>query len=78
MKFRSKFYLKEREGEERVREKFLFWPRNFGETYYKWFEWEAVVERVEKIETGIGCPEWRWVEVGFAGEADDRKYQMGA
>ena len=71
MKFRSRYYLKEREGQERIRQKFLFWPRSFGEPYYKWFEWEHVLERVEKVETSIGGPEWLWVEVGFADRNND-------
>jgi hypothetical protein len=71
MQWRSKFFLKDREGETRVVRKFLFFPRCFhNDPFWKWMVWADVVEQVRKVDIGgsgeWGNYAWRWCEIGFA------------
>jgi hypothetical protein len=72
VRFRSKFALKPREGEERVVNKFLLWPRCFGGRSTRWLRRADIVERVVKVDVGgsgeWGNYAWKWVEVAFAKE----------
>ena len=68
MRVRSRFFLRSREGERRVRRRFLVCPRCFGGDW-RFLEWAFVVEEVLKVDVGGWCGwgyySWRWVEVGF-------------
>ena len=70
MKFRSKYYLKDREGEERIVTKFLLFPRRFESNKWRWLERADIIERVCKVDVGgsmeWGNYSWKWEEVGFA------------
>ena len=71
MIFKSKFYLQDRLGEERVVRKFVLWPRHFGtDKRGKWMTFADIVEKVCEVDVG-GSMEWgdyryKWVEVAFA------------
>ena len=69
MKIKSKYYLSEREGETRIRRKFLWRPRCFEETYVRWLEFAYIIERVIKMDIGGTCQYgyygWYWRETGF-------------
>lgn len=76
MRFRNKYSLKDREGEYRVRRKFLLWPRTFTSGHKglqnetRWWEKTDIVERVIRMDVGgsgeWGNYAWKWCEVGFA------------
>lgn len=70
MRFKSKYYLKEREGERRVVHKFLLLPRRFKEKHVRWLEYANIIEQVKSVNisgsTIFSNYAWRWVEVGFA------------
>lgn len=70
MRLRSKYYLRDRLGETRIRRKFLLWPRRFRRKHWRWLEYADVVEKVTEVDMG-GTMEWgnhsyQWCEVGFA------------
>lgn len=70
MRFNNRFTLKSREGEQRIVKKFLFFPRNFGQSVTRWLETANIIEEVQMVEI-IGflniCNtySWKWIEVGF-------------
>jgi len=74
MKWKSKEYLKDREGEERVVSKFLLFPRRLGGKEWRWMERANILERVTKYDDGghdtWGDYAWRWVEVVFVNTED--------
>lgn len=70
MKLKSRFYLKDREDEERVRPKFLWWPRCFNGGHWRWLERVSILERITRMDVGGSCErgnyKWVWREIGFA------------
>lgn len=71
MRFNSQYALKDREGEERVRRKFLLLPRQLGESKeWRWLEYANIIEQVRRVDVGgsmeWGRYTWVWLEVGFA------------
>lgn len=71
MRFKSRFALKDREGQTRVRRKFLLFPRQLGtDPTWRWLEYAYVIEQVCRIDVGgameWGHYAWEWREVGFA------------
>ena len=70
MLIKSKYYLKEREGETRIRRKFLWWPRFFDSSFIRWLEYADIIECIKKLDNGgsgeWGNYAWRWREVGFS------------
>ena len=69
MKFKSKYLLKDRQGEERTVRKFLWWPKCFGRKYWRWLEYANIRERIVSVDIGghmqYGYYSWHWVEVDF-------------
>lgn len=75
MKFNTRFFLKDREGEEKVVRKFLWFPAAFNQdTKRRWLEYADVVYEVKKIDTGWSCEwssyAWRWQATRFANDND--------
>jgi len=71
MRFKSQFALKDREGDKRVRRKFLLLPRQFGDgKEWRWLEYAHIIEQVCRVDVGgsmeWGRYAWAWVEVGYA------------
>ena len=70
MRFKSKFYLKDREGEERTVSKFLLFPRRLDSEHWRWLERVDIVEKVLKVDVGgsgeWGNFAWQWIEISFA------------
>ena len=70
MKIKSKFYLRDQEGQIRLVSKFLLFPRRFQEKHWRWFTTETIVEQVCKVDIGgsgeWGNYAWRWCEQAFA------------
>jgi len=66
MIYKTKAYLKDREGEERVVRKFLLWPRRFGnEKLGRWMEYAWIREKVQLFHDDYEGDAWKWHEVGF-------------
>lgn len=66
----SKYALKDCLGEQRIKRKFLLFPRRFTAAEWRWLEYADITEEVCEVDVG-GSMEWgnfayRWVEVGFA------------
>jgi len=75
MKFKTRFVLKDREGEEKVVRKFSLLPRSFGEDKERvWLETVDLVYRIKKIDVGgsddWGNYAWKWVPIRFATDKD--------
>ena len=75
MKFKTRFALKDREGEEKVVRKFSLLPRSFGEDKERvWLETVDLVYRIKKIDVGgsddWGNYAWKWVPIRFATDKD--------
>lgn len=75
MKFKTRFALKDREGEEKVVRKFSLLPRSFGEDKERvWLETVDIVYRIKKIDVGGSCEwssyTWKWVPIRFATDKD--------
>ena len=68
MRWGSRFALKAREGEWRIRRKFLLLPRQFGEdTECRWLEWAWVIEVVRPVSDISGDHlTWKWFETSFS------------
>ena len=75
MRIGSRRYLKPRHGETRVVVKYLWVPRCFGGSHWRWLEWAGITERVcgNLVDYFIDVEPTRyfWHEVGFADEEDD-------
>lgn len=69
MKTKSKYYLKKRAGEIRIKRKFLFFPRTFNGKFTRWLEFADIKEQITKVDVGgsmeWGNYAWRWIEIGF-------------
>lgn len=70
MRFKNKFTLRPRLGEERVVRKFLLFPRRFNRRFTRWLEYANIIEQVQQVDVGgsneYGNYAYQWVEVGFA------------
>jgi hypothetical protein len=70
MRFKSRYSLKEQEGQTRIVRKFLFLPRHFGEDKeWRWLEYADIIEQVYPVDVGgsmIYKYDWVWIEMGFA------------
>ena len=78
MKFKTRFALKDREGEEKVARKFSLLPRSFGEDKERvWLETVDIVYQIKKIDVGgsddWGSYTWKWVPVRFATDKDKQE-----
>lgn len=78
MKFKTRFALKDREGEEKVVRKFSLLPRSFGEDKERvWLETVDIVYRIKKVDVGGLCEwssyTWMWVPVRFASDQDKQE-----
>lgn len=78
MKFKTRFALKDREGEEKVVRKFSLLPRSFGEDKERvWLETVDIVYQIKKVGTGSSeyCPtfDWKWIPVRFATDKDKQE-----
>lgn len=64
MKWCSKSFLKDREGEERIVRKFLWLPTSLHGEYVRWLEFANIKQQVVRSvdECGYG---WYWCDVGF-------------
>lgn len=76
MKWKSRYYLKHRLGERRIVRKFLWWPRRFDGSHWRWLEYADIVEEVCEVDVG-GSMDWgnysyEWREVGFAYASDGK------
>ena len=73
MRLNNGYTLREKEGEQEIRYKFLWLPTSFGEdTQTRWLECAPVVYQVIDVDIGELGPEyvWRWRPVRFATAAD--------
>lgn len=78
MKFKTRFALKDREGEEKVARKFSLLPRSFVEDKERvWFETVDIVYQIKKVDVGgsddWGSYTWKWVPVRFATDKDKQE-----
>lgn len=69
MKWRSRLFLKDRLGEKRTVNKFLWYPRYLGQTRWRWLERAQIVEEIREVDIG-GSMQWgyysyEWRERGF-------------
>lgn len=61
MKFKTTYALKDREGEEKIVRKFLWFPLYFGEEKEQyWLEIADVVYKIKKINVGEYFSKYRW------------------
>ena len=66
MNFPSEQFLAQRLYEKRVVRKFLFQPRSFGLSHYRWLCFEDIVEQVvNKYNPDTKLQEYWWKEIGF-------------
>lgn len=75
MKFKTRFALKDREGEEKIVRKFSLLPRSFGEDKDRvWLETVDIVYQIKKVDVGASGQwssyTWKWVPVRFASDQD--------
>lgn len=75
MRFNTRFFLKDREGEEKVVQKYALLPISFGDDKeWVWLELVNIVYRVKKIDVGgsddWGNYAWKWVPIRFATDKD--------
>lgn len=73
MKFKSRYFLKDREGEEKIVRKFLWLPTLFDlEKQSRWLETADIVYQIQKVDIGhlSVIISWRWVPVRFATDDD--------
>jgi len=74
MRINSRFSLQDREGETRIRRKYLIKPRTFDSERTRWFEWAWITEKIVKLDVGgsmeWGKYSWQWREVGFTSEPE--------
>lgn len=74
MFFKSRFYLRDREGETRVRRKFLFFPKTFERKRTRWLCYANIIEKVMPLDIGgtmvWGAYEWKWVPIDFEDDID--------
>lgn len=76
MKFKSKTFLKSREGEEKIKRVFLWLPTRFGdEPVARWLEMADVVYSINKVDMGDGFwsdYHWVWMKDRFPTDDDYR------
>lgn len=75
MKFNTRYFLSDREGEEKIVRKFSLLPRAFDRDKKRiWLEMVNIVYKVEKIDVGgsgeWGVYAWKWVPVRYATSKD--------
>ena len=75
MKFKTRVFLKDREGEEKIVRKFSLLPRSFDDDKERvWLETVDIVYRIKKVDVGgtdgWGSYAWKWVPVRFATDQD--------
>lgn len=75
MIFKTRYYLKDREGEEKIVRKFSLLPRSFDDDKERvWLETVDIVYRIKKIDVGgtdgWGSYAWKWVPIRFATDKD--------
>lgn len=71
MRFKSAYALKSDEGRVKVVRKFLLFPRQIGDSDWRWLETADIVMRVDKVNASGSWDivyGWKWREVGFADE----------
>jgi len=53
--------------------KFLLFPRQFGESDWRWLEWAIIEEQVQWCWNRVAREDhYRWVEVGFIDDLPER------
>lgn len=65
MRWKSSEYLRDREGEERVKRVFCFVPWKFGKYVY-WLVSLDMLQRIKKVDvggTGMAEYAWKWRNV---------------
>ncbi len=69
MRWKNNLYLKPREGETRIKRKFLFYPRKLDTDHWRWLEFANVIEQVCKVDIGgsgqWGHYGWYWCGIAF-------------
>ena len=73
MRLNNRYTLKDIEGKEQIRHKFLWFPKRFGkEPETRWLERAAIVYQVKKVDMGGFDKDfiWKWRPVRFATAAD--------
>lgn len=78
MKFKTRFALKDREGEEKVARKFSLLPRSFGKDKERvWLETVDIVYQIKKVDVGgsefYSSYVWKWVPIRFATDKDKQE-----
>lgn len=75
MRLKTDYALKDREGEEKIVRKFLWFPLYFDkEKEKRWLEVADVVYQVKKVDIGDMCSVyvWKWRKERFATDEDYR------
>lgn len=73
MRWKSRLFLQDRLGEERIVEKFLLFPRFYEDhRHVYWLETAKIVERICRVDVGGSC-QWgeyayKWMEQGVVDE----------
>ena len=73
MKWKSRYFFKDMEGDERIIKGFLFLPRCLGKSHYwHWLKWVLIKQRICKIDIGgsmeWGKYTWKWENIDFVCE----------
>lgn len=75
MKFKTRYELKDREGEEKIIRKFLWFPTSFDDDKEGvWLDVADVVYKIKKIDVGdhYSVDKWVWRKERFATDEDYR------
>lgn len=73
MRWKSRKSLAPKLNQKRKVRKFLLFPRQFGESDWRWLEWAIIEEQVQcRWNRVTGKKHYRWVGVGFVDDTPER------
>ena len=71
MLYKTKYFLKNRLGEQVIRKKFLWFPTSFkNDRCGRFWSWEDMVYEVSKIDVDWGQSIYCWKPIRFASDQD--------
>jgi len=68
MRWGKRYDLKDRLGDTRTVQKFLWYPRQYGESKWRWLETANIVEKICEVDIG-GPMEWGFFKYEWRGIA---------
>ncbi len=76
MKIKSRYFLKDRCGEAKIKRKFMWIPESFGEKFNRWLSFENVLYTIVSEGGDTRKVRFRWKAKKFATKEDMNLYKI--